>query len=228
MSGSTCAIATRSEAAWSSHATTAVEEQARKTRRAAELVAGRPVVLLDERGSAELAVAAQTVTTSSMAFVIRHGSGFVRVALTGSACERLELPPVTASGPFRCAQAVAVDATEGVSTGISASDRCRAARLLADPSATPGDLQRPGHTVPVRAWPVGGGLDEPGVAEASVALAASTGLSPAAVLCGLVSERDPRQMMASDEAVLFAQRNGLEITSVAEMCSEPGEQRSAR
>ncbi|MFD4250047.1 3,4-dihydroxy-2-butanone-4-phosphate synthase [Amycolatopsis thermoflava] len=185
------------------------------TRVAAALAAGRPVVVLDEHGTAELVVAARAVTTSAMAFLIRHGSGFVRVAVTRAVCDRLALPPVTASG---CAQAVAVDAAEGVSTGISAADRARAARLLADPSTVADDLRRPGHTVPVRAWAGG----EPGVVEASVELAASAGSPPAAVLCGLVSARDPRLMAGEAEATLFARRHGLELTRVGEAWRRAG------
>ncbi|MDQ0382956.1 3,4-dihydroxy-2-butanone-4-phosphate synthase [Amycolatopsis thermophila] len=188
------------------------------TRVTTALAAGRPVVVLDEHGTAELVVAAQAVTTSAMAFLIRHGSGFVRVALTGQACDRLVLPPVTPLGPHRCAQAVAVDAAEGVSTGISAADRCRAARLLADPATVPDDLRRPGHTVPLRAWAGG----EPGVVEASVELATAAGLSAAPVLCGLVSERDPRRMAGAGEAALFARRHRLEITGVAESWRRAG------
>ncbi|KAA9151838.1 3,4-dihydroxy-2-butanone-4-phosphate synthase [Amycolatopsis acidicola] len=189
----------------------------RETRVAGAFGAGHPVIVLDERGTAELVVAAGLATTSSLAFLIRYGSGFVRVALTGQACDRLGLPPITARGPYRCAQAIAVDAAEGVSTGISAADRCRAARLLADPATEPGQLHRPGHTVPLRAWPTGGAFDEPGVAEAGVELARQTGLEPAAVLCGLISERDPCAMAGHDESAAFAARHGFEVTSVAEL-----------
>ncbi|NKQ54054.1 3,4-dihydroxy-2-butanone-4-phosphate synthase [Amycolatopsis sp. K13G38] len=197
------------------------------TRVTAALAGGHPVIVLDEHGTAELVVAAAVASTSSLAFLIRHGSGFVRVALTGQACDRLGLPPVTARGPYRCAQAIAVDAAEDVSTGISAADRCRAVRLLADPATEPGQLRRPGHTVPLRAWPTGGVFDEPGVAEAGVELARLAGLEPASVLCGLVSRSDPCAMAGHAEARAFAGEHGLCVTSVAELFAVAAEERRA-
>lgn len=192
-----------------------------RARVAGALADGHPVILLDEHGTAELMVAAALATTASLAFLIRHGSGFVRVALTGQACDRLGLPPVTAGGPHRCAQAVAVDAADGVSTGISAADRCRTARLLADPATERGQLHRPGHTVPLRAWPTDGVFDEPGVAEAGVELARLAGAEPAAVLCGLVSRRAPCEMAGHGEALAFARQHDIPAVSVTELFPAP-------
>ncbi|GAA3528522.1 hypothetical protein GCM10022222_09440 [Amycolatopsis ultiminotia] len=198
-----------------------------RTRATAALAAGRPAVLLDEQGTAELVVAAALATTDSLAFLVRHGSGFVRVALTGLACDRLDLPPVTARGPYRCAQAVAVDAAAGVSTGISAADRCRTVRLLADPATEPGQLRRPGHIVPVRAWPTDGAADQPGAAEAGVELARLAGLEPAAVLCGLVSRLDPSGMAGPAEALDFARELGLAAIAVADLYPMAAQERRA-
>ncbi|GAB3348542.1 3,4-dihydroxy-2-butanone-4-phosphate synthase [Amycolatopsis echigonensis] len=198
-----------------------------RTRAAAELADGRPVVLLDERGAAELVVAAALATRHSLAFLVRHGSGFVRVALTGHACDRLGLPPVIARGPYRCAQAVSVDAATGVSTGISAADRCRTVRLLADPAAGPGDLRRPGHLVPVRAWPTDGAADQPGASEAGIELARLAGLEPAAVLCGLVSRLDPASMAGPAEALDFAREHDLAAIAVAALYPLSAQERRA-
>lgn len=179
------------------------------------LARGMPIIVLDEHGTAELVVAAELATASSLAFLVRYGTGFVRVALTGRICDRLALPPMAVDGPYRCSQAVAVDAACGITTGISATDRCRTVRLLADPDTEPTDLHRPGHILPVRAWPTDGRFDEPDVAEASLQLARLADLAPAAVLCGLISVEDPRRMADHREATVFAMDHQLEVNSVA-------------
>src|ERR1700692_4727798 len=88
---------------------------------------------------------------------------------------------------------VTVDARHGVGTGISASDRATTMKLLADPGSVANDFTRPGHVVPLRAKD-GGVLRRPGHTEAAVDLAVLAGLSPAGVLCEVVSEKDPGGM----------------------------------
>ena len=100
---------------------------------------------------------AGTVTTEQMAFIIRYSTGFVQVALHERDCDRLGLPESLPSSraPSACAygQCVAVDASAGVTTGISGADRALTARVLADPRSSVDDLSRPGHLVPVRVDP---------------------------------------------------------------------------
>jgi 3,4-dihydroxy 2-butanone 4-phosphate synthase/GTP cyclohydrolase II len=179
---------------------------------------GRPVVMADSEGEGALVVAAELVTAATMAFLVRHGSGFVSVALTESDCERLRLPPMwTRDRAGRShAHAVSVDAAIGVGTGISASDRAHTARVLADPHSAPVDLTRPGHVIPERAWD-GGVLYHSGPVEAAVDLVALAGLRPAAVRCGVVSSEHPHRMADSPELVRFAREYGLIMITVAEL-----------
>ena len=79
--------------------------------------------------------------------------------------------------PKGTAYTVSVDAKVGVSTGISAADRARTIRALADPATEPGDLSRPGHVFPLRARE-GGVLTRPGHTEAAVDLLRMAGLRP--------------------------------------------------
>ena len=120
------------------------------------LSAGRPVVVLagqDGQGEGHLVLAAESATTSRVAFFVRHTSGFLCVALPGADCDRLRLPPIPGPGTAATAadQRVSVDAARGVRTGISARDRARTIAELADPASTPNDFTRPGHVVPLRA-----------------------------------------------------------------------------
>ncbi|WP_326566963.1 3,4-dihydroxy-2-butanone-4-phosphate synthase [Amycolatopsis rhabdoformis] len=142
---------------------------------------GEPVLLDDH-----LVLAAELVTTSSMAFLIRHTSGFACVALPRERLRTLRIPLLPADDADCPPFAVSVDAAEGTTTGISAHDRALTARTLADPSATRTDLIRPGHVVPLLAR-----RDAWGVAEAAVELCRNAGLAEAAVVAAVVDEADP-------------------------------------
>jgi 3,4-dihydroxy 2-butanone 4-phosphate synthase/GTP cyclohydrolase II len=116
------------------------------------------------------------------------------------------------------AYTVTVDAKEGVSTGISAADRCRTIRLLADAAAGAEDFTRPGHVVPLRAKE-GGVLRRPGHTEAAVDLARLAGLRPAGVLCEIVSQKDEGDMARRDELEVFAAEHDLRIITIADLIS---------
>src|SRR6185503_20318553 len=100
---------------------------------------------------------------------------------------RLDLPPMfhTNQDVRGTAYTVAVDAKDGITTGISAADRAHTIRTLADESSRASDFNRPGHVVPLRAKE-GGVLRRPGHTEAAVDLARMAGLRPAGVLCEIV------------------------------------------
>jgi 3,4-dihydroxy 2-butanone 4-phosphate synthase/GTP cyclohydrolase II len=155
-------------------------------------------------------------TPELVAFMVRYTSGFICVPLTEAECDRLELPPMYHTNQDRrgTAYTVTVDAREGVSTGISAADRARTMRLLADPSTSPADLARPGHVVPLRAR-AGGVLRRPGHTEAAIDLARAAGLRPAGVLCELVN--DDGTMMRLPELTVFAGEHGLAVISIADL-----------
>jgi 3,4-dihydroxy 2-butanone 4-phosphate synthase / GTP cyclohydrolase II len=187
----------------------------------AEIAAGRPVVVVDgedRENEGDLIVAADLVDTATMAFVVRHTSGFVCVALPEAECVRLDLPPLhhTNADGFGTAYRVTVDAAEGVSTGISARDRATTARVLASAESTAGDLVRPGHVVPLAAR-AGGVLERTGHTEAAVDLTRLAGLRPAGVLCEIVSTRDPARMARRPELLDFAAEHGLVMITIEDL-----------
>jgi 3,4-dihydroxy 2-butanone 4-phosphate synthase/GTP cyclohydrolase II len=112
------------------------------------------------------------------------------------------------------AYTVSVDAREGISTGISAADRARTIRLLADPATGAADLTRPGHVVPLRAKE-GGVLRRPGHTEAAIDLARMAGLRPAGVLCEIVN--DDGTMARRPDLERFAADHGLPIITIADL-----------
>jgi 3,4-dihydroxy 2-butanone 4-phosphate synthase/GTP cyclohydrolase II len=114
------------------------------------------------------------------------------------------------------AYTVTVDAREGVTTGISAADRARTIRLLADPDAKSVDFVRPGHVVPLRAKD-GGVLRRPGHTEAAVDLARMAGLPLAGVLCEIVSAKDDGEMARREELEVFAAEHELTLITIADL-----------
>ena len=109
---------------------------------------------------------------------------------------------------------VSVDAAEGISTGISAYDRTRTIRIVADPQARAEQLVQPGHVFPLRSRP-GGVLERAGHTEAAVDLAILAGLHPSGVLCELVNDDGTVQRLPQlDE---FRRRFGLKMISIAQL-----------
>ncbi len=187
----------------------------------ADVVAGRPVIVVDDEereNEGDLIFAAARATPELLAFMVRYTSGYVCVALTGDDCDRLDLPPMyhTNQDKRGTAYTVTVDARDGVTTGISAADRSRTIRLLADPDAKSVDFVRPGHVVPLRAKE-GGVLRRPGHTEASVDLARLAGLPPAGVLCEIVSAKDDGEMARRDELEVFAAEHDLALITIADL-----------
>ncbi len=190
-------------------------------RAVADIAAGKAVVVVDDEdreNEGDLIFAAELATPELVAFMVRYTSGYICVPMVESDCDRLDLPPMfhTNQDKRGTAYTVTVDAREGVTTGISATDRARTIRLLAAADTSPIDFTRPGHVVPLRARE-GGVLRRTGHTEAAVDLARMAGLRPAGVLCELVSQKDEGDMARLEECKSFASEHGLAIISIADM-----------
>lgn len=193
-----------------------------RVRRAiAAVAAGRPVVLTDDTApdtDGHLVFAADGATPKLLAFTIRHTSGYVRVALPGDECDRLNLPPMchTNGGTFgTAAHRVSVD-YRGPGTGISANDRARTIAALASADSAASDFLRPGHVVPVHAGS-GGVLERWGPTEAAIDLVRLAGRRPAAALCEIVSRDRPTAMARRRELFEFAVAHALPTVSIGEL-----------
>src|SRR5262245_55795036 len=111
-------------------------------RAVAELSTGRPIVVVDDENrenEGDLIFAASKATPQLVGFMIRHTSGVICMPMEGAELDRLKLPPMTAVNEDRkgTAYTVSVDARDGVTTGISAADRARTIRVLADSATDP-------------------------------------------------------------------------------------------
>ncbi|MUK02912.1 3,4-dihydroxy-2-butanone-4-phosphate synthase [Vibrio cholerae] len=183
------------------------------------IAAGRAVVVVDDEdreNEGDVVFAAEDATPELVGWTVRWTSGVLCVPLRAADADRLHLPPMTAVNEDSkgTAYTVSCDAATGVSTGISAADRARTARILADDSSTPGDLTRPGHVFPLRAAP-GGILERPGHTEAGVELSLLAGKRPAAVIAELV--HDDGDMMRLPALRRFADTHDIPLVSIEDL-----------
>ena len=164
----------------------------------------------------DLIMAAECVFAEAMAFMIRHTSGVICVALPGERLDELQLPPMVSQGgdAMGTAFTVSVDAVKGTTTGISASDRAATVRALACPNTRSGDLLRPGHVFPLRARE-GGVLRRAGHTEAAVDLTRLAGLRPSGVLAEIVN--DDGTMTRGPDLERFARLYGLEMIGIGDL-----------
>ena len=170
----------------------------------------------DRENEADLILAAVHATPEKIALVIRHTSGIVCAPVTREIARRLHLDPMVADNdsPHTTAFTVSVDFRHGITTGISAEERCNTVRALANPNAGAGDFVRPGHIFPLIARE-GGVLMRSGHTEAAIDLCRMAGLPPVGVLAELVN--DDGTVMRGPQVLAFAEQRGLRIVSVAEL-----------
>src|SRR3954452_15402002 len=140
----------------------------------------------DRENEGDMIVAASHCTTEKMAFIIRNGCGIVCAPLTADDAKRLHLNPMVAvnDAPLGTAFTVSVDVKHGLTTGISAEQRCNTVRALANRNMGAGDFVRPGHVFPLIAR-AGGVLMRSGHTEAAVDLCRLAELPPVGVICEL-------------------------------------------
>ncbi len=185
----------------------------------AAIRAGRPVLVADSpdrENEADVVFAARDVSAQWVAWTIRHSSGYLCAPMPAARADALELPLMVprSEDPRRTAYTVTVDAASGVTTGISAQDRARTLRVLADPGSGTGDLIRPGHVLPLRAVP-GGVLHRAGHTEAAVDLVRLAGAGEVGGIAELV--HDDGSMMRLDDAAALAARDGLVLLTIADL-----------
>ncbi len=180
---------------------------------------GRMVILVDDEdreNEGDLVMAAELATPEAINFMARHGRGLICLSLTPKRCEQLDLPMMVQDNTsgFGTAFTVSIEASEGVTTGISAADRAHTVRVAVAPNAKPSDLSKPGHIFPLRAR-AGGVLVRTGQTEGSVDLARLAGLEPAGVICEVMNEDGT--MARRPQLESFAAEHDLVIISVADL-----------
>ncbi|MBW3070121.1 bifunctional 3,4-dihydroxy-2-butanone-4-phosphate synthase/GTP cyclohydrolase II [Actinomyces sp. 594] len=180
---------------------------------------GRMVIVVDDEGrenEGDLVFAADTATPQQLAFAIRHSTGIICVPTTAGELDRLDIPMMTEhnTDPKRTAFTLSADASLGITTGVSADDRARTIRVIADPGSAPADLVHPGHVFPLRARE-GGILARRGHTEAAVDLMRLSGHRPVGVLVEIVN--DDGTMARRHQLREFADAHSLPMISVEDL-----------
>ena len=184
-----------------------------------EIRAGRMIVVVDDEdreNEGDLTLAAEKVTPEAINFMATHGRGLVCLTMTPERLEHLRIAPMSAeistiNGTAFCE---AIDAREGVTTGISAYDRAHTIKVAIDSGTRAADLARPGHVFPLRAKK-GGVLVRAGQTEASVDLARLAGLIPAGIICEIM--REDGTMARVPDLIEFCKLHNMKMLTVAEL-----------
>ncbi|HTX17312.1 MAG TPA: bifunctional 3,4-dihydroxy-2-butanone-4-phosphate synthase/GTP cyclohydrolase II [Bacteroidota bacterium] len=178
--------------------------------------AGKVVIVVDDEdreNEGDFIVAAEHVTPEVINFFTKVGRGIVCAPLTGERAKELGLDLMVDANtslhetPFT----ISIDFIHGTTTGVSASDRAKTVRALADPSTKASDLARPGHIFPLRSSP-GGVLRRAGHTEAVVDLCTLAGLRPVGALVEIMN--DDGTMARVPQLEQIAKTHKLKIITV--------------
>ncbi len=180
---------------------------------------GRMFILVDDEdreNEGDLIIPAQMATPDAINFMATHGRGLICLALTKARVEALGLDLMSQKNRSRheTAFTVAIEAREGVTTGISAADRARTISVATDASKGAEDIVTPGHVFPLVARE-GGVLVRAGHTEAAVDISRLAGLYPAGVICEIMNEDGSMARLA--DLIQFARKHGLKIGTIRDL-----------
>jgi 3,4-dihydroxy 2-butanone 4-phosphate synthase/GTP cyclohydrolase II len=184
-----------------------------------EIKQGRMVILVDDEdreNEGDLTMAAEKVTPEAINFMTKYGRGLLCLSMTREKIESLDLPMMVSNNksPFGTNFTVSIEASRGVTTGISAYDRAVTILTAVDESAVPSDIISPGHVFPLRAQK-GGVLVRAGQTEGSVDLSRLAGLAPAGVICEVLNEDGT--MARLPDLMVMAERHNLKICTIKDL-----------
>ncbi len=180
---------------------------------------GRMFILVDDQdreNEGDLIIPAQMATPDAINFMAKFGRGLICLALSHQRIADLDLPFMARENDSRhqTAFTVSIEAREGVTTGISASDRARTIAAAIDPTKGKDDIVTPGHIFPLEARD-GGVLVRTGHTEAAVDVCRLAGLNPSGVICEIMNEDGT--MARLHDLVAFAQHHNLKIGTIADL-----------
>ena len=180
---------------------------------------GRMIILVDDEdreNEGDLVIPAQMATPDAINFMAKYGRGLICLAMTTDRVEELGLSLMSSNNQTRhqTAFTVSIEASEGVTTGISAADRAHTISVAIDPSRGSGDLRTPGHVFPLVARD-GGVLVRAGHTEAAVDIARLAGLIPAGVICEIMN--DDGTMARLPDLEKFARVHGIKVATISDL-----------
>jgi 3,4-dihydroxy 2-butanone 4-phosphate synthase/GTP cyclohydrolase II len=184
-----------------------------------EIRSGRMIVVVDDEdreNEGDLTLGAEKVTPEAINFMAKFGRGLICLAMTEERLDHLRIGPMSSenTAQYGTAFCEAIDARDGVTTGISAYDRAHTILTALNPATRPSDLARPGHVFPLRARK-GGVLVRAGQTEASVDLARLAGMVPAGIICEIM--KDDGTMARVPDLIEFCRHHQMKMLTVAEL-----------
>lgn len=182
---------------------------------------GKMVIIVDDEdreNEGDLVMAAECITPEAINFMARFGRGLICLTLTEQRCKQLRLPLMVTDNQaaYSTNFTVSIEAAEGVTTGISASDRALTVQAAVNPNAQPEDIVQPGHIFPLKAQ-LGGVLTRAGHTEAGCDLAQLAGKDPSAVIVEILNEDG--SMARRPDLEKFAECHDLKIGTIADLIS---------
>lgn len=184
-----------------------------------KLQARKGILLVDDEdreNEGDIIFPAETATAKDIALMIRECSGIICLCLTPGKCEQLGLRQMVSDNTSKNTTAftISIEAKEGVTTGVSASDRLQTIRTAVAKNAKPEDLSHPGHVFPLRANEKGV-LGRRGHTEGSIDLVKLAGLGNSAILCELTNEDGT--MSRLPEIIDFAEKHDMTVVSIDDL-----------
>ena len=180
---------------------------------------GKMVIMIDDEdreNEGDIVMAAQKVTPLHITFMARQACGLICLAMSFENCEKIGLKKIIGTNHSRVAPnfTLSIEAAEGITTGMSSSERAHTILTAIQPDATPESVVQPGHVFPLVAEP-GGVLARAGHTEAGVELARLAGLVPAAVICEVLNEDGSMARLPSLK--IFAKKHALKLGTIADL-----------
>jgi 3,4-dihydroxy 2-butanone 4-phosphate synthase/GTP cyclohydrolase II len=185
----------------------------------ADLKQGKMVIMVDDENrenEGDLIMAAEKVRPEDINYMARYGRGLICLTLTRERCAQLRLPLMVEETDQHHATnfTVSIEATEGITTGISAHDRAKTVQAAVAKNATPDQLSQPGHIFPIMAQP-GGVLTRAGHTEAGCDLARLAGFEPAATIVEILNEDG--SMARRPDLEEFSRQHDIRIGTIADL-----------
>ena len=185
-----------------------------------DIKAGKIVIVVDDEdreNEGDFLAAAEKVTPDMINFMATHGRGLICAPLIEDRCEELKLDLMVGKNTdeYETPFTISVDLLgNGCTTGISASDRSKTIKALANPNTKPNELGKPGHIFPLKAKK-GGVLRRAGHTEAAIDLARLAGLYPAGVIVEIMNEDG--SMARLPELFEIAKKHNLKIITIKDL-----------
>lgn len=186
----------------------------------ADIRQGKVIIVVDDENrenEGDFLAAAELATPETVNFMATHGKGLICAPLTEGRCKELGLHMMVTNNtdPMETAFTVSVDLRgNGVTTGISASDRAKTVLALTENETKPHDLARPGHIFPLVAKE-GGVLRRTGHTEAAIDFARLAGLRPAGIIVEIMNEDG--SMARLPQLIKVAKKFDLKIVSIEDL-----------